>query len=89
MGVFHVFKIVQMVPNRAKHLILFYCFCWNEQESALELQINLRLQTILWLVVPKTPFSRKAASPVFLTKVTSAHQKPQNITISPFLNNFL
>ena len=24
MGLFHVFKIVQMVPNRAKHQILYY-----------------------------------------------------------------
>ena len=25
MGVFHVFKIVQMVPNRAKHISMYVC----------------------------------------------------------------
>ena len=28
MGVFHVFKIKQMVPNRATHHILVLCYTW-------------------------------------------------------------
>ena len=57
MGVFHVFKIVQMVPNRATHQIYQTPNCFGE----LELSFNENIDTSLDYQKPTNINHRKAS----------------------------